>query len=129
VEPTQADLQRADEFFCRYPPQHLWSEAKFKKIDYGNAPEVAFLGRSNVGKSSMLNALMNHAGMAYTSSKPGKTKLLSAFAINQGKLVLVDVPGYGHASREDWGTQVMKYLLSRKQYAPAPPAPPPAPQG
>ncbi len=53
--------------------------------------------------------------MAYTSSKPGRTRLLSAYAINNQKLVLLDMPGYGHASREDWGVQVMKYLRSRKQ--------------
>jgi len=67
-------------------------------------------------KSTLLNALLNHKGLAYTSSKPGRTKLLSAFAINQGKILLLDMPGYGHASREEWGTQVMKYITSRKQF-------------
>ena len=55
--------------------------------------------------------------MAYTSSRPGRTRLLSAFAINGGKMMLIDMPGYGHASREDWGTQIMKYLTTRKQCA------------
>lgn len=54
--------------------------------------------------------------MAYTSSKPGRTRLLSAFAVNQGKLLLVDMPGYGHASREEWGVEIMKYLKSRNTY-------------
>lgn len=156
--PTAAQLKRADSFFTKSPPKHLWSEAKFKKIDYGDAPEVCasprggvvclhggvgglmlyrlrfwvavtwgyvqFLCRQARGwwadgrdaqKSSILNALLRFKGMAYTSSKPGKTRLMSAFAINQGKMVLIDMPGYGHASREDWGLQIMKYLSSRKQ--------------
>lgn len=53
--------------------------------------------------------------MAYTSSKPGRTRLLNAFGVNQGKVVLLDMPGYGHASREEWGVQVMKYLTTRRQ--------------
>ena len=114
--PTPSQLGYADAFFTRgVPAKHLWSHAKFKAIGIGSSPEVVFLGRSNVGKSSLLNAMMGHSGLAFTSSKPGRTKLLSAFAVNGGKVVVVDCPGYGHASREDWGIQVLKYLKSRKQ--------------
>lgn len=115
--PTATQLGYADAFFTRgVPAKHLWSQAKFRAIEMGSAsPEVMFLGRSNVGKSSLLNAMMGHSRLAFTSSKPGRTRLLSAFAVNGGKAVVVDCPGYGHASREDWGVQVLKYLKSRKQ--------------
>lgn len=67
-------------------------------------------------KSTLLNSLLGVREMAYTSSKPGRTRLLSAFAVNQGKLLLLDMPGYGHASREEWGVEIMKYLKGRKAY-------------
>lgn len=63
---------------------------------------------------------MNHKGLAKTSSKPGKTKTMTAFEIHRGKLLLVDMPGYGHASRQEWGKEIMKYLQNRKQYVPSP---------
>ncbi|KAF8422557.1 P-loop containing nucleoside triphosphate hydrolase protein, partial [Tirmania nivea] len=116
LPPTADQLKATERFFLQYPPKFLWSADKFKTIDYGNVPEVAFLGRSNVGKSSLLNALLNNSTMARTSSKPGHTRLMNAFSISQGKLVLLDMPGYGHASRPEWGVQIMKYLVSRKQF-------------
>ncbi|KAI9867790.1 MAG: hypothetical protein M1813_007612 [Trichoglossum hirsutum] len=78
------------------------------------APEVAFLGRSNVGKSSLLNALLG-ARICNTSSKPGRTRSMNAFAVHQGRLVVLDMPGYGKGSHEEWGTEILKYLTSRKQ--------------
>ncbi|KAI5777465.1 P-loop containing nucleoside triphosphate hydrolase protein [Geopyxis carbonaria] len=115
TEPTPTQLQSASDYFLKHPPKLLWSRAKFREIDVGTAPEVVFLGRSNVGKSTMLNSLLGHGKMAYTSSKPGRTRLLNAFSVGVGGIVLVDVPGYGYASRDDWGVQIMKYIQSRKE--------------
>ncbi|KAF3930893.1 hypothetical protein ABW19_dt0205802 [Dactylella cylindrospora] len=82
----------------------------------GAVPEVAFLGRSNVGKSSILNALMNHKGLARTSSKPGRTRKMNAFSVGDARLTLLDMPGYGHGSRKSWGLEIMDYLRARKQF-------------
>ncbi|RPB03950.1 P-loop containing nucleoside triphosphate hydrolase protein [Choiromyces venosus 120613-1] len=112
--PTSTQLGTAAKFFTRHEPKHIWSAAKFKRIEFGKAPEVAFLGRSNVGKSSLLNALLNRP-LAYTSSKPGRTQLLNAYSVAAGRAVLLDMPGYGYNSREDWGVQVMKYLHRRRE--------------
>lgn len=83
------------------------------------AAEVAFAGRSNVGKSSLLNALAGHGGLAKVSSKPGRTQLLNIFAAPDGTTV-VDLPGYGYAStasattREAWLRRMEVYLLHRR---------------
>lgn len=82
-------------------------------------PEVALLGRSNVGKSSLLNTLAGQAHLAKTSGTPGRTRLLNYFAIND-QLYLVDCPGYGYAQvartqREAWGTLMQTYLETRQE--------------
>lgn len=66
------------------------------KID-GSRPEIVFLGRSNVGKSSFLNMLTNQGKLAKTSATPGRTRLLNVFEINDASLLFIDVPGYGYA--------------------------------
>lgn len=66
------------------------------KCPNDNKPEYAFIGRSNVGKSSLINMLCNHKGLAKTSAKPGKTLLINHFIINK-EWYLVDLPGYGYA--------------------------------
>lgn len=81
-------------------------------------PEIAFSGRSNVGKSSLINCLLNRKGLVRTSSTPGRTQLLNYFAINEA-LYFVDLPGYGFARaprsvREKWQPMVHGYLQGRK---------------
>uniref|UniRef100_A0A7V4GA51 Probable GTP-binding protein EngB n=1 Tax=Desulfobacca acetoxidans TaxID=60893 RepID=A0A7V4GA51_9BACT len=80
-------------------------------------PEAAFLGRSNVGKSSLINTLLGRKRLVRTSSRPGCTRGLNFFLIN-GKWYFVDLPGYGYAAvswqvREGWGPLIMDYLLAR----------------
>ncbi|MCD6658691.1 MAG: ribosome biogenesis GTP-binding protein YihA/YsxC [Lentimicrobium sp.] len=81
-------------------------------------PEYAFIGRSNVGKSSLINMLLNRKGLAKTSSTPGKTKLINHFEVN-GEWYLVDLPGYGYAriskkEREKWEGMIKTYLTKRQ---------------
>ena len=82
-------------------------------------PEFAFAGKSNVGKSSLINALMNRKSLARTSAQPGKTQTINYYNINNG-LYFVDLPGYGYARvskevKEKWGKMVEKYLRTSKQ--------------
>ncbi|MFA4046182.1 YihA family ribosome biogenesis GTP-binding protein [Prevotella sp. PCHR] len=84
-----------------------------------NKPEYAFIGRSNVGKSSLINMLCNHKGLAKTSATPGKTLLINHFIINK-EWYLVDLPGYGYARRSKSVQQklqqmIMSYILQREQ--------------
>jgi GTP-binding protein len=81
-------------------------------------PEYAFIGRSNVGKSSLINMLMERKGLAKTSSLPGKTQLINHFLVNK-EWYLVDLPGYGYAkvskdSRVKWGRMINFYLRQRE---------------
>ena len=82
-------------------------------------PEVAFAGKSNVGKSSLINALMNRKSLARTSAQPGKTQTINFYNINN-ELYFVDLPGYGYAKvskeiKEKWGSMIEKYLRRSKQ--------------
>ena len=82
-------------------------------------PEVAFAGKSNVGKSSMINALMNRKSYARISATPGKTQTINFYNINDA-LYLVDLPGYGYArvsekEKEQWGRMIERYLHSSSQ--------------
>lgn len=113
VEPTPSQLRYADLFFQAQPPKFMWSAAKFRTIDFADAPEVAFLGRSNVGKSSLLNAILGRK-ICHTSSKPGRTKTMNAISVNGGKLAVLDMPGYGKGSRAEWGKEILKYLSERR---------------
>lgn len=89
------------------------------KCPKDDKPEYAFIGRSNVGKSSLINMLCNHKGLAKTSATPGKTLLINHFIINN-EWYLVDLPGYGFAKRSKTVQQKLKqmiasYILQRKQ--------------
>ena len=86
-----------------YPPQ--------------DKPEIAFAGRSNVGKSTLINVLVNRKGVARTSSKPGRTQALNFFCV-ENRFYLVDLPGYGYARvplevKKSWGKMVETYLVKR----------------
>lgn len=95
------------------------SNADVRKCPAGNLPEYAFIGRSNVGKSSLINMLTGRKGLAMTSQKPGKTLLINHFFIN-GSWFLVDLPGYGFAQhgkegRENIRRIIESYILCREQ--------------
>ncbi|GAA6491558.1 MAG TPA: ribosome biogenesis GTP-binding protein YihA/YsxC [Candidatus Bariatricus faecipullorum] len=82
-------------------------------------PEIAFAGKSNVGKSSLINALMNRKAYARTSAQPGKTQTINFYNINE-ELYLVDLPGYGYAKvsqkeKEKWGQLIERYLHKSRQ--------------
>lgn len=89
------------------------------KCPHDRLPEYAFIGRSNVGKSSLINMLVNRKGLAMTSSTPGKTLLINHFLINK-EWYLVDLPGYGYAQRGKEGREnirkiIESYILKRKE--------------
>lgn len=95
------------------------SNSDYRKCPNGNIPEYAFIGRSNVGKSSLINMLTNNSKLAMTSSTPGKTMLINHFMINK-QWYIVDLPGYGYAargkdSREELRKIIENYILEREQ--------------
>ena len=96
-------------------------KSAFKEADWPQdaKPEIAFLGRSNVGKSSLINSLLGVRGLARTSSTPGRTQALNFYLIN-GQFRFVDLPGYGYARaskqrRAEWGAAAEDYLAKRSQ--------------
>lgn len=94
------------------------SSGRWQECPEGNLPEYAFIGRSNVGKSSLINAMMNHKDLAKTSGTPGKTQLINHFLVNEN-WYLTDLPGYGYARvskvmRRDFEKINTNYILNRK---------------
>ncbi|MBW3468958.1 ribosome biogenesis GTP-binding protein YihA/YsxC [Arthrospiribacter ruber] len=94
------------------------SNTDYKKCPPPNMPEFAFIGRSNVGKSSLINMLTNNKNLAKTSGKPGKTQLINHFEIN-GNWYMVDLPGYGFAKvsksiKSTWEKMISDYLTNRE---------------
>jgi GTP-binding protein len=94
------------------------SNTNVEKCPRPDKPEYAFIGRSNVGKSSLINMLTNRKSLAKTSGKPGKTRLINHFLINE-EWYLVDLPGYGYAKiakkeREKWERFLKNYILKRE---------------
>ncbi|MDR3057209.1 MAG: ribosome biogenesis GTP-binding protein YihA/YsxC [Dysgonomonas sp.] len=90
--------------------QFVISNTDHRKCPDDNKPEYAFIGRSNVGKSSLINMLTNRKGLAMTSSKPGKTQLINHFIINN-EWYLVDLPGYGYAQRGKEGREKIRKII------------------
>ncbi|KAL1801651.1 hypothetical protein ACET3X_001993 [Alternaria dauci] len=137
--PTIAQKTTANNFFNTHgrSAKLLRSVAQFRLFPESDVPEVAFVGRSNVGKSSLLNAVMGadiKALLARTSSTPGFTKTMNLYGVGPGNgvtikkmpdgrdkivgiggMTIVDMPGYGEGSLASWGAEIMKYITNRKQ--------------
>jgi len=99
--------------------QFVISNTDYRMCPEDGKPEYAFIGRSNVGKSSLINMLTNRKGLAMTSSRPGKTQLINHFIINN-EWYLVDLPGYGYAQRGKEGREKIRiiidnYILNRME--------------
>ncbi len=97
--------------------EFIKSAVKPSQYPSGTMPEIAFIGRSNVGKSSLINTLVNRKRLARTSSTPGRTQLINFFSINEA-IAFVDLPGYGYAKvpesvKRKWGPMIETYLAHR----------------
>ena len=135
VPPTPAQLKFATDFIETHRPRKLWVAGQWRKpsdsADRAQLiPEVAFLGRANVGKSSLLNAVLQSPGLANVGSRPGKTKTIRAWGLSASdpvtggagpggkrdvRLAVLDMPGYGYQSQAEWGHEILTYLRRRKQ--------------
>ena len=98
--------------------EFLMSNTRIDRLPNDNIPEYAFIGRSNVGKSSLINMLVQRRGLAKTSSVPGKTVAINHFIVNDA-WYLVDLPGYGYAQhskkqREEWRIMINNYIMQRR---------------
>lgn len=102
--------------------EYLISSATHKQCPAADRPEFAFIGRSNVGKSSLINMLTRQHGLAKTSANPGKTQLINHFTVvssDKKNWYLVDLPGYGYATvsqkaRRNWGNMIESYIRKRE---------------
>jgi GTP-binding protein len=99
-------------------PKFITSATQLEECPPESLPEICFAGRSNVGKSSLINALLNKKNIARTSNVPGKTQQMNYYQVGN-EFFLVDLPGYGYAKvpkkeRSRWGKNIREYLLNRK---------------
>jgi GTP-binding protein len=113
---TEADIERARKVFAG-PCDFMLGVAGLEQLPDAAMPEIAFAGRSNVGKSSLVNALTGRKTLAKTSNTPGRTQQLNYFNLGD-RLYMVDMPGYGYAKvskgqRDDWTQLIFDYLRGR----------------
>ena len=115
---ARADLIEAGRLLFARPCRFFHAAQQLEGLPAAGAPEVAFCGRSNVGKSSLVNALTGQNALARTSRTPGRTRQLNFFDLADGRLTLVDMPGYGYAQasksvKEDWQGMMFDFLRGR----------------
>jgi len=113
---SSEQLEEARKIFAG-PCDFMWGSADLKQLPPPDFAEIAFAGRSNVGKSSLVNALTGRKTLAKASNTPGRTQQLNFFSLG-GHIYLVDMPGYGYAKvskevRENWDTLIFEYLRGR----------------
>ncbi|CCG82690.1 putative GTP binding protein [Taphrina deformans PYCC 5710] len=114
LAPTPREIEASKRIFA-HEGRFVWSASSVHVVPEPSVPEIAFLGRSNVGKSTLLNVLLGRKRhkLVRTSSRPGQTQALNGFSVG-GEVCLVDTPGYGYRSREAWGPLIETYLRSRR---------------
>lgn len=98
----------------------ITSASRLEECPKSTLSEICFAGRSNVGKSTLINKLTNRKNLAKTSNTPGKTQLINYYSINNNQFYLVDLPGYGYAKvsqgkKSIWGKEIKRYLMERTQ--------------
>jgi GTP-binding protein len=114
---AEGDWVEAGRLLFARPCRFAWAAQTLERLPPAGVPEIAFAGRSNVGKSSLLNALTGQNALARTSGRPGRTQQLNFFDLD-GRLLLVDMPGYGYAEaaksvKQDWQGLMFDYLRGR----------------
>jgi GTP-binding protein len=118
TEEDRAALIEAGRLMFARPCQFFYASQAITQLPPAEGPEIAFCGRSNVGKSSLLNALTGQKALARVSVTPGRTRQLNFFACDEGRLTLVDMPGYGYAQaskllKADWQGLMFDFLRGR----------------